>query len=146
MQIIRKYLNKFQIIPLILAPITFIIYLIYPNSNFNHLTWICLIFSCLGNLYFLNKWHKEGITWFRKADSKFDKRITRKPADTCMFIIMAQFFYLCLLILLFDYDSLISNNILTIVNYIIFIIIIAILILITDTTNKKIMEFIPKKK
>ena len=35
---------------------------------------------------FLKNWHDEGITWFRKADKNFSKRLTRKPDDACLFV------------------------------------------------------------
>lgn len=142
MKKINKYLNKTQIISCVLSFIALCLVLIFPTLKINSLYWIFISTGLLGNYYFLNKWSKDGITWFRKAD----KNITRKPSDATFFIVGFYTIIICIIYVLDTFAKVTSNYILMISLYILSLIVLYLLVVITDKTIKKISKIIPKKQ
>ena len=107
---------------------------------------------------FLKNWHDEGITWFRKADKNFSKRLTRKPDDACLFVTVFKTICVCLVYIFVDLDTLYANTIFVdldtlyantifaIILWIINIIGIILFMSITQISYSKVMKIIPKKK
>lgn len=94
---------------------------------------------------FLKNWHDEGITWFRKADKNFSKRLTRKPDDACLFVTVFKTICACIVYIFVDLDTLYANTIFAIILWIINIIGIILFMSITHISSK-VMKIIPKKK
>ncbi len=146
MKKINKYLNKTQIISCVLSFIALCLVLIFPTLKINSLYWIFISTGLLGNYYFLNKWSKDGITWFRKADKNYDKNITRKPSDATFFIVGFYTIIICIIYVLDTFFKATSNYVLMIILFILSLIVLYLLVVITDKTNKKISKIIPKNK
>ncbi len=100
------YLNKLQLISLILSLVTFVFIILFPNLKLENLCWIFISLNLLGSMFFLNKWHKDGITWNRKADKNYSKNITRKSSDTCLFLIVVNTFIICII---YSLDLFVNN-------------------------------------
>ena len=93
---------------------------------------------------FIKKWGNDGITWFRRSDKNFKERLTRKYSDTSFYII--TFLTMLLLIVTFFESFFYQNYVALLIAYIISILFLVILLIMTDRTNKQVLQLIPKKK
>jgi len=144
MQTIKKYLNAVQIISIILATIIVVLVPILQDTKYVSLGWFFIGLSVLGDGIFLKKWSKGGITWFRRNDKNYKKNLTVKYEDGIFYV--AMIFGLILCVISF-FDKLFATNyIAMLIAYLFAILVIIILAVMTDITNKKIQELIPKKK
>lgn len=144
-KIIKKYMNIWYLLSIILPLLFFILNLIFPNAKLNALVYIFIVVGIIGDYIFLRTWHDEGITWFRKADKNFSKRVTRKPDDACLSIAVIKTLCVCLIYIFVSLDTLYTNNIFAIILYILNLIGIILMIIITHTSYTKLMKIIPKK-
>lgn len=142
-----KFLNKHQKISLLLSIVIVILIPIFTKLNLNQILWTVLFWNMYGNFMFLNKWSKDGITWFRKSDKDYNKNITRKHSDFTFFTVGFVTLIICLSLTLSIFNiNLVYNYIWIIIIEIITILIELLLAYSTARVNKQIMEIIPKKK
>ncbi len=146
LKITKKYMNIWQFLSIIFPIIFFILNIIFPSAKLSALIYIFIVIGIVGDYVFLKNWHDEGITWFRKADKNFSKRLTRKPDDVCLFVTVFKTLCVCLVYIFVDLDKLNTNTTFAIILWIINIIGIISLITITHISYSKVMKIIPKKK
>ena len=87
MQKIKMYLNKVQIIGIILATIMVILIPIFNNYKLVTVGWFFVGLTCMGHAKFLKVWSVEGRTWNKKNDNNPKKRLTIKYSDTVFTIV-----------------------------------------------------------
>ena len=85
-----KRLNKYQIIGVMIEILSFIGCCLKFNSAFVSWFWIGTILKVVGTMYFMDKWSKEGETWYKDMDKKRDKNITIKSSKVIFFIQMLE--------------------------------------------------------
>lgn len=146
LKITKKYMNVWQFLSVVCPIIFFILNIVFPSAKLSALIYMFIVVGIIGDYVFLNNWHDEGITWFRKADKNFSKRLTRKPDDACLFVTVFKTICVCLVYIFVDLDTLYANTIFAIILWIINIIGIILLIGITHISYNKVMKIIPKKK
>lgn len=106
---------------------------------------IYIVIGIVGDCLLLKNWYDEGITWFRKADKNFSKRLTRKPDDACLFVTIFKTLCVCLIYIFVNLNTLYANTIFAIILWIINSIGIILIIDITHNSYDKVMKIIPKK-
>lgn len=84
-----KRLSKSQIIGIIIEIISFI-GCCFNIEPFTYWFYIGVGLNIIGTVYFIDKWGKEGKTWFRDLDNKRDKNLTRKSSEIIFFISIAE--------------------------------------------------------
>lgn len=146
LKITKKFMNVWQFLSIICPIVFFILNMIFPNAKLSALIYIFIVVGIVGDYVFLQTWHDEGITWFRKTDKNFSKRLTRKPDDACLYVTVIKTLCVCLIYIFVDLDKLNANMIYAIILWIINLIGIILTIVITHTSYNKVMKIIPKKK
>ena len=128
-----KYFNNIQIFGNIGLLIVFILVLTTNIKNIFNLYWLMFGIAFLGNVIYLNKWSKEGKTWYKKRDKSYTDNLTRKQSDLLLFIMVAYTLIVCGLYIIeffipsitLDLSVIISFYILTIVfEYVIYVIVV----------------------
>lgn len=87
MQKIKMYLNKVQIIGIILATIMVILIPIINDYKFVSLGWFFIGIANFGNAMFTKNWSMLGRTWTEKDDTDPEKQITRKYSNKTFYIV-----------------------------------------------------------
>lgn len=146
LKIIKKFMNVWQFLSIVCPIVFFILNIVFPSAKLSTLIYMFIVVGIIGDYVFLNNWHDEGITWFRKSDKNFSKRLTRKPDDACLLVTVIKTLCVCLVYIFVDLDTLHVNTIFAIILWIINIVGIILLIGITHTSYNKVMKIIPKKK
>jgi len=142
-----KYFNKIQIISNIALFIVLIITLVVQKERIFHLYWAIFGIAFLGNILCINKWSKEGKTWYKKIDKNWSKNLTRKPSDTLLTIVVLYTLIVCSIFIIEIFVSDITSNVLIIICYFILTIIIEYIIYsITDRTFKEVERLINTNK
>ena len=144
MQKIKTYLNKVQIISAICSTIVIILTPILKKYELVAVGWFFISIHVFGDAMFIKKWGNDGITWFRRSDKNFKERLTRKYSDTTFYII--TFLTMLLLIVTFFESFFYQNYIALLIAYTIAMLFLVILLIMTDRTNKQVLQLIPKKK
>ena len=143
---IKNHINIWQLLSIIFPPIFYILNIIFPTAKLSALIYIFIVVGIIGDYNFLQNWHDEGITWFRRSDKSFSKRITRKPSDACLFITIFKTLCVCLVYIFMSLDTLYTNNVIAIILWVINLIGIILMIAITNNSYNKLMKIVPKKK
>lgn len=146
LKVTKKYMNIWQFLSIVSPVIFFILNMIFPTAKLSALIYMFIVVGIIGDYIFLKTWHDEGITWFRKADKNFSKRLTRKPDDACLFVTVIKTLCVCLIYIFVNLDTLYTNMIYAIILWCINIVGIILIIGITYTSYNKVMKIIPKKK
>lgn len=146
LKVTKKYMNIWQFLSIVSPVIFFILNMIFPTAKLSALIYMFIVVGIIGDYIFFKTWHDEGITWFRKADKNFSKRLTRKPDDACLFVTVIKTLCVCLIYIFVNLDILYTNMIYAIILWCINIIGIILIIGITYTSYNKVMKIIPKKK
>lgn len=142
MQKVKMYLNKVQIIGIILATIMVIIIPIIKDYKFVSLGWLFVGIANFGNAMFTKKWSMLGRTWDKKDDTNPEKQITRKYSDKTFYIVGFLAIALCPVALFETFFS--QNYIAMIIAYIATAIVLVVLFKITDKEQNKVDQLIPK--
>ncbi len=146
LKITKKYMNVWQLLSIVCPVIFFILNMIFPNAKLSALIYMFIVVGIVGDYVFLQTWHDEGITWFRKADKNFSKRLTRKPDDACLYVTVIKTLCVCLIYIFVSLDTLYANMIYATILWSINLIGIILTIGITHISYNKVMKIIPKKK
>lgn len=142
-----KYFNKIQIISNIALFIVLIITLIVQNQRIFHLYWAIFGIAFLGNILCINKWSKEGKTWYKNADKNWLKNLTRKPSDTLLLVVVIFTLIVCSIFIIgFFINNIIINNIVIIFYFILTIIFEYVIYLIINRTFKEVEGLISTNK
>lgn len=142
-----KFLNIHQILSSILSIILVILIPIFPQVNFNQIFWTVLFWNMWSNYKFLDKWAKDGITWFRRNDKDYNKNITRHHSDFIFFLVgIVSFLILSSLSMSIFNISFAYNYIWIIIIETLTIIQVLLLAYSTSRVNKQIVEIIKNKK
>ncbi len=142
-----KYFNKIQIISNIALFIVLIITLIVQKERIFHLYWMIFAITFLGNILCINKWSKEGKTWYKNADKNWSKNLTRKPSDTLLFVVVIFTLIVCSIFIIgFFINNIIINNIVIIFYFILTIIFEYVVYLIINRTFKEVEGLISTNK
>ena len=144
MQKIKMYLNKVQIIGIILATIMVIIIPIINDYKFVSLGWFFIGIANFGNAMFTKKWSMLGRTWNEKDDTDPEKQITRKYSDKTFYIVGFLGIALCPVALFETFFS--QNYIAMIIAYIVSAIVIVVLFVLTDKEHDKVEQLLPNIK
>lgn len=140
MQKIKMYLNKVQIIGIILATIMVIIIPIINEYKFVSLGWFFIGIANFGNAMFKKKWSMFGRTWNEKDDTDPEKQITRKYSDKTFYIVGFLGIALCPTALFETFFS--QNYIAMLIAYIATTIVIVVLFILTDKEQNKVDQII----
>lgn len=146
LKITKKYMNIWQFLSIVCPIVFFILNIIFPSAKLSALIYMFVVIGIVGDYVFLQNWHNEGITWFRKADKNFSKRLTRKPDDACLFVTVIKTLCVCLVYIFVSLDTLYANTVYAIILWVVNLIGIILTIGITHTSYNKVMKIIPKKK
>jgi len=93
-----RYFNAVQIISNIILLITIVLFVIFNTNFLNNLYWTLIPVTFLGNLAYIGKWSKEGMSWYKEKDSSWNENLTRKTSEKLMFLLVAfALIYLALL-------------------------------------------------
>ena len=142
-----KYFNNIQIVSNIFLLIVLIITLIIQSDRLFHLYWMILGITFLGNIFCINKWSKEGKTWYKKADKNWSKNLTRKPSDTLLTIVVLYTLIVCsIFIIEFFVNDIIINNFVIIFYFVLTIIFEYVIYLIINCTFKEVEGLISTNK
>ena len=142
MQKIKMYLNKVQIIGIILATIMVIIIPIINDYKFVSLGWFFIGIANFGNAMFTKKWSIIGRTWDKKVDNDPKEQLTREYSDITFYIVGFLGILLCPVALFETFFS--QNYIAMIIAYIATAIVLVVLFKITDKEQTKVEQLIPK--
>jgi len=142
----KKYLNNYQIISIISIPLLYVIDMLIPQTNARELIWVAFSTNIIGGYFFLQLWHKDGITWFRNSDTNYNRGLTRKSSDACLLILVIQTMIFCLLFIFVEFNTLVTNETIVAIMFVISIISMILMHFITKQTHKKVLDIIPKKK
>lgn len=142
MQKIKMYLNKVQIIGIILATIMVIIIPIINDYKFVSLGWFFIGIANFGNAMFTKNWSMLGRTWTKKDDTDPEKQITRKYSDKTFYIVGFLGIALCPVALFETFFS--QNYIAMLIAYIATTIVIIVLFILTDKEQKKVEQILPE--
>ena len=142
MQKIKMYLNKVQIIGIILATIMVIIIPIINYYKFVSLGWFFIGIANFGNAMFTKKWSIIGRTWDKKVDNDPKEQLTREYSDITFYIVGFLGILLCPVALFETFFS--QNYIAMIIAYIATAIVLVVLFKITDKEQTKVEQLIPK--
>ena len=142
MQKIKMYLNKVQIIGIILATIMVIIIPIINDYKFVSLGWFFIGIANFGNAMFTKKWSMLGRTWNEKDDTDPEKQITRKYSDKTFYIVGFLGIALCPVALFETFFS--QNYIAMTIAYIATAVVLVVLFKITDKEQTKVDQLIPE--
>ena len=135
MQKIKMYLNKVQIIGIILATIMVIIIPIINDYKFVSLGWFFIGIANFGNAMFTKKWSIIGRTWDKKVDNDPKEQLTREYSDITFYIVGFLGILLCPVALFETFFS--QNYIAMIIAYIATAIVLVVLFKITDKNKLK---------
>lgn len=142
-----KYFNKIQIVSNIALFIVLIITLAVEKERIFHLYWMIFSITFLGNILCINKWSKEGKTWYKNADKNWSKNLTRKPSDTLLFAIVIYTLIVCsIFIIEFFAYNIIMNNLVILLYFILTVIFEYVIHLIINRTFKEIEGLISTNK
>lgn len=142
-----KYFNNIQIVSNIILLIVLIITIIIQSDRLFHLYWMVLGITFIGNILCINKWSKEGKTWYKKIDKNWSKNLTRKPSDTLLTIVVLYTLIVCSIFVTEIFVSDITSNALIIIGYFILTIIFEYIIYsIIDHTFKEVERLINTNK
>lgn len=142
MQKIKMYLNKVQIIGIILATIMVIIIPIINDYKFVSLGWFFIGIANFGNAMFTKNWSILGRTWDKKDDNDPEKQITRKYSDKIFYIVGFLGIMLCPVALFETFFS--KNYIAMTIAYIATAIVLVVLFKLTDKEQTKVEQLIPE--
>lgn len=142
MQKIKMYLNKVQIIGIVLATIMVIIIPIINNYEFVSLGWFFVGVANFGNAMFAKKWAIIGRTWDRKVDNDPKEQLTKKYSDMIFKIVGYLAIALCPVALFETFFS--QNYIAMIIAYILTTIVLVVLFKLTDKEQNDVNQLIPK--
>ncbi len=142
-----KYFNEIQIISNIALFIALIITLTVQKERIFHLYWMIFGITFLGNILCINKWSKEGKTWYKNADNNWSKNLTRKPSDTLLFVVVIYTLIVCsIFIIEFFVNNIIMNNLVIIIYFVLTIIFEYFIYLIINHTFKEVEDLISTNK
>jgi hypothetical protein len=139
-----KRINKLQIVSM-LGMIIVLILVVFNVNNIYNLFWIFVGLNIGGNLMFIDKWSKEGLTRFKKMDKNYNKNYTRKTSDSIFFILMAYVLVICIIFMIEFWIKSITQDLSFIIGVTIFSIFVNILDLyLVERTSKEVKETIKK--
>ena len=139
-----KRINKLQIISIVGMLITLILILFNVNNVIN-LFWIFVGLCIGGNLMFIDKWAKEGLTRFKKMDSNYNKNYTRKTSEFIFFLLIAYTLVICILFVAEFWIPTLTEDLSVIIDITIFSIVVNLIDLyLVDRTSKEVKETIKK--
>ena len=142
-----KFLNKHQLLSSLLSIILVILIPIFPQVNFNQIFLTILFCNMWSNYLFLDKWAKDGITWFRRNDKDYNKNITRHHSDFIFFLVgIVSFLILSSLSMSIFHIDIAYNYIWILIIETLSMIQVLLLAYSTSRVNKQIVEIIKNKK
>ena len=132
---IKMFLNKIQIFGFLCSTIMVILIPIVDNYKLVSVGWFFIGLTCWGHAKFTKEWSILGRTWN-------EKRLTNNYSDTIFLIVGIFAIILCIVTF---FESVFSQNyIAMLIAYIISTIVLVLIIALTDITNTRVANIIPK--
>lgn len=139
---IKMFLNKIQIFGFLCSTIMVILIPIVDNYKLVSVGWFFIGLTCWGHAKFTKEWSILGRTWNEKNDNDPKKRLTNNYSDTIFLIVGIFAIILCIVTF---FESVFSQNyIAMLIAYIISTIVLVLIIALTDITNTRVANIIPK--
>lgn len=139
-----KRINILQAISMIGMIITLVLIMCNVNNIVN-LFWIFVGLSIGGNVMYLDKWGKEGLTRFKKMDSNYNKNYTRKTSELLLFLLATYTMVICIIFLATILIPSFTQDISVIIGFTIFSAVTnAVNLYLVDRTSKEVKETIKK--